>query len=224
MNEGSDLRSESGAARKQWTDTFLPEPFRGMRLSDYPQPTEQHRSALEAAQRYVDDTRGSIRRPLVLFGKQNTGKTMLASCVWNELAWAVPDRHSYDDAKDTGTADNIAFVTGAELVTWFRRASNDEDDRLRIAQKRAHICSCYLAVIDDVDKFPSGDWGNALYDVINARVWASRLPTILTTNLVPSAFAQRYGDAGKSIVSRLVRAGAVFIHLDEQLTQQEVRP
>jgi DNA replication protein DnaC len=211
----SDLNFRSLTARGVWTNTFVPEPFRRMQLVDYPATTGQHRAALEAAQEYVTATRAGTRRPFILFGRQGSGKTMLASCMWNELAASVPDRGSYDDAQLAGTADNIAFMNGAELAPWFRKDSEDESKTP--AQKRYHIGTCYLAVLDDLDKFPAGEWGNELFNLIDSRLWEYRRPTIITMNLTPQALARRYGEAGRSIVDRFVRAGNVFVRLDEKL-------
>jgi DNA replication protein DnaC len=186
-----------------------------MQLVDYPATTRQHQAAITAAQEYVKATRAGTRRPFILFGRQGSGKTMLASCIWNELAADVPDRMSYDDAQGAGTADNIAFMNGAELVPWFRKDSEDESKTP--SQKRYHIGTCYLAVLDDLDKFPSGEWGNELFKVIDSRLWDDRRPTIITMNLTPAALAKRYGEAGRSIVDRFVRAGGVYIRLDEKL-------
>jgi DNA replication protein DnaC len=218
MNEGSGHQSEFYlAARKQWVSSFLPEPFRAMGLSEYPPCTAQHAAALEAVRLYVDRTRTGIRSPLFIFGTQGSGKTMLASCVWNELAYRVPDRAGQEDAQHAGTADNIVFVTGAQLVTWFRSSGQEEDDRRRSEQRRYHISTATLAVIDDLDKFPNGEWGNALLQVIDERVWQHRLITLITSNLAPPALALRYGEAGRAIVSRLQRAGTMFVRLDERL-------
>lgn len=200
--------------RREWVRTFLPYPFRNLDLSTYPHPTDQHRVALQAAQQYVSDIRSGCRQPLFLFGLQGSGKTMLASCVWNELAASVPDRAFYADAQQAGTADNIAFTSGSELVSWLRPDSQDATGNP--ARRRQHIETCFLAVIDDIDKFPNGEWGNALFQIIDSRLWRLRVPTIVTSNLSPPAFARRYGEAGASMADRFVRAGGVFVRLDEK--------
>lgn len=212
MKMKTDIISLSGTDRRAWLDSFVPEPFRGMMLSDYPATTKQHLAALEAAQEYVKATRAGARRPLILFGAQGSGKTMLASCIWNELAEFVPDRGNYDDAKAAGTADNVAFMNGAELAPWFRKDS--EDEAKTPAQKRYHIGSCHLAVLDDLDKFPAGEWSNELFNVIDSRLWGCLKPTIITMNLEPRGLVARYGEAGRSIKDRFDRAGGVFVRLD----------
>jgi DNA replication protein DnaC len=210
--EGGTTNCVPEDCRKQLLGSAVPQAFRSLRLQDYPHGSDQHHAARQAAQAYVADTRKGARRSVYIYGPPGTAKTFLASCVWNELAPGVADRKAYDDAQRAGTADNVAFVSGAELVAWFR--GDDPDDPRRPAQRRYHIATCYLAVLDDLDKFPCGEWANALFDVIDSRLCQNPVPTIVTTNLAPHAFAQRYGSVGESIVSRFVRAGAVFIKLD----------
>jgi DNA replication protein DnaC len=221
MNEGSGNLTRFYSERARWCGLQIPEPFRGIGLSDYRCGSLEHGKARAAAQDYVDDARCGVGRPLYIFGSQGSGKTMLASCVWNQLAPGLSDRALYEDAALAGTADNLAFVTGAQLVQRFRR--QDEDLGVSCAQQRHHISTCWLAVIDDIDKFPCGEWGNALFDVVDSRVWRLRLPTIITSNLGPAELALRYGEAGQSITSRLVRAGGVFIRLDQPVavTQED---
>ena len=149
----------------------------------------------------------------MIYGPPGTGKTMLASAVFNEIAGSVPARTSIDDAQQAGTADNVVWLNSAELVKRFRR---DDHDSVTPAQKWHHAATAFMAVLDDLDKHPAGEWGNDLLALVDARVWRQRFPTIITMNLDPPALARRYGQAGAPIVDRLNRSGAMWIRLDER--------
>lgn len=194
--------------RQQWADGFVPQPFRGAAWSDFPVATDGRRELVQRVQVYRDELLAGSRRPLVLYGPCNTGKTMLASLVWKDIVAHLADRLEIDEAVAAGTADHAVWVNGASIPE-IVKLGDERHTGFHVTS--SHLSTAFLGVIDDLDKCPPG-WSSALYKILDARLCVHRLPTVLTMNLSPRQFVAKYGEEhGRPIWSRLERAGAVVI-------------
>jgi len=212
VNKDNNLISEEPfethflSDRAEWVNSFLPEHFRGLTLTDYSVRYPGYAEITASAAHYVQDVLQGHRHSLVLYGDCDSGKTMLASIVFSAIATFIADRSRYQDLLACGTADNIAFVIAAKLPGMFRGKTDDGQPGI------PHLSSCYLLVLDDLDKCARGEWGNELLALIDARV-CQKLPTIVTMNTTPAEFEKRYGVPGEAIISRFKRTGSLFIRV-----------
>jgi DNA replication protein DnaC len=197
--------------RKQWTDGFIPPQFRGITIDYYAALHQEYGDQVAAARRYVQDTLNGGTRTLVAYGPPNSGKTELASAIWNAVAPRLTDRSAYQDALASGTADNVVFVAGQELPGYWKRAGK-ADDRKTNSQ---HIATAWFAVLDDLDKAPAGGWSPELLRLIDTRTWSCQLPTVITMNATPAELAAKHGESGGPILSRFERAGALYLRIGE---------
>ncbi|MCE9614821.1 MAG: hypothetical protein K8T26_11130 [Lentisphaerae bacterium] len=206
MKNPDAINSYFGAAHDRYAVQFLPEPLQTAGLDDYPNTTYAHRQAVEAAREYIADVRGGGRGSLMVYGPDRALSAWFVAAVWRELAPFVRCRSSYEEVVATGTADNLLFVGAAGIP-----------DLLQGEGKKtwlAHAFSAFLAGICDLDRFPTGQWANALQDLLDQRLRCNRLPTLVTMQITPREFRARYGEAGDAIVGCFERTGGVFIRMD----------
>ncbi len=190
--------------RNEWVSGFVPEPFRLLATLDGAALPPDVLPLVEAYRQHL--TYGG-KQALVLYGPPGAGKTRLASVLWNMLAPHVGERRSLDDALRAGTADNVAWVTGADIPAL---AKGGHHHTLN------HVESAYLAVIDDLDKCPTGGWSKALFSVIDHRTCQTRKPSIVTMNATPRKLVALYGAEGGPIWDRIQRSGSLVIRMERQ--------
>lgn len=194
-----------GAAHARHAASFLPESHRTAQLHTHPVSSDIHRRAVATALDYVAGVQDGRRTPLVVYGPTNAWKTRLVSGIWQELASRVSSRSSYEEVCAAGTADNLLFISAARIPEMLK----GEDSKWF-----THASTAYLGVIDDLDKYPTGQWANTLLDLLDKRLVHNRLPTLVTMQITPRKFCAKYGEVGEAIISRFERMGGVFIRLD----------
>lgn len=142
---------------------------------------------------------------LPLIGPTGIGKTLAAAEVFlrasRDVSWELP----------TGAPEPLVWVQAPELT---RISAFSSDDEARLRAMRQAI----LLVIDEM-----GDEGTqlgvaALRDVLMARDATNRR-TVITSNVRPQAFRQRYGDP---LWDRLMKRG-IMVDLQKAKSMRERR-
>lgn len=127
----------------------------------------------------IVDSKGAYRVPIVLFrGEVGAGKTFLVECISNELL-----------NKNVAVIFMPAFELSQKLLEW-HLGTLEEKNVLQQA-----FIDCDVLVIDDLGTEPIYQNVSIEYlqNIIDIRIMKNKL-TIVTTNLLPEAFLERYGD------------------------------
>lgn len=171
----------------------------------------RQRLALDWAKKFILAPKEVIRF-LVLAGPRGIGKSVAAG-------WALADavkRYDWNAAPSGGRQwEPFVWAKAADIasVTEFGRVDPDWLEGLR---------RCRLLVVDDMGHEATAPGLTALRDVLIAR-HEKRFPTVLTSNLTPQKFQERYGD---SWFDRMASA-SMFPVLGEEKSMRkrpEVRP
>lgn len=156
----------------------------------------------------------STGKRLVIYGENGTGKSHTAKAVsrWakrhaNDFAWC--QRHGDSDLESRPPRcefRNWRFLL-SDLKEGFKLKSNEWGSYSQIFKD---LCNVELLILDDVgaDNDPNGFGAEQFYMLLEAREtrW-----TIVTTNIAPSAWEQRFQ---RRIASRLLR-NSVHVPLDK---------
>lgn len=157
-------------------------------------------AAASAAEAFARDgfvmERGAERHAMLLTGSFGVGKTWLGTAIWKELAWRqiAPGGSLQRDVERFVWAVFDDFVRD---VQGSYHAASDRTAEATLARYR----TANVLLLDDVGDLDapgaeSDDRRRLLYAVLNHRSnWM--LPTILTTNLSPSALVEAFG--GRSV-------------------------
>lgn len=153
----------------------------------------------EAAVRFVRGAWAAGKRTIALIGPVGTGKTA-AACVPLLTHWQVmrPYLRTPGDMAPILRPRPAFFLDMAEASAW---SLWDKDDE----RMRDRALSTELLILDDLGR-ERGDGAAVLEAIINSRNAAERR-TVLTSNLGPREFAERYG---ARILDRLRGDGAAF--------------
>lgn len=139
---------------------------------------------------------------VVLSGLPGRGKTTAAS-VWLH-DWAADDRNWswVNDWTPRLTGGGGMFIAAAEIGD----AVRDRQDMKR------KLCTVGRLVVDDlgVEFGDQGGWFSSLLDGLVNKRYASRLPTLVTTNLAAEEFKARYGER----IARRIREAGRFVNVD----------
>lgn len=139
---------------------------------------------------------------LLMIGHTGLGKTHLST----SIARAVIER-GYD----------VVYESAPNLMADF---STDQFQPERgAAPKGERYLSAELLIIDDLGtEFPTSFHQSALYNLLNTRI-NRRLPTVINTNLTPTALRERYDDR---IASRLLGEYRVLLFVGEDVRYQKL--
>lgn len=163
------------------------------------------RNSLATAQRYADEAKGW----LLLYGNCGTGKTHLAAAIANELV-----------QKGMRTI----FVTVPDLLDYLR-STYAPSSGITYDQEFDLLSSVQILVMDDLGAENPTPWAQEkLYQLINAR-HTRRLPTIITTNIVPAIFEERIASRilDKMLVTQVRLEAPDFRATSGDLTHPELQ-
>lgn len=190
------VRRRAAAEQKKALSSLLPverETFDTFRL-DYYSTRPDSRSGVSpremAAYNYQKcvqfaDRFGAEYKNLLLYGAAGLGKTFLSSCIARRV---------------TERGFSVTYDTAISVFDRYSSARFRDGD-LSAAQAVARFHSADLLIVDDLGtETPGAFHTSCLYDLLSRRLMA-RLPTILSTNLLPGALEERYSPA---IASRIL--------------------
>lgn len=162
-----------------------------LKLSDINQPED----IITALKEYAKNPNGF----LLLAGKNGSGKSFAAECIYQTQTRFVLPKHDHDSA---------FFISQSELnIEW----SNQNADYGNTKSILTKCCSTKLFVLDDLGtRTPSDAFMDFLYAIIDKR-WKLRDShgTIITTNLNAELVGKLFGSA---ILSRI--SSGVCLRID----------
>lgn len=123
------------------------------------------------------------RRPadLLLFGKPGLGKTHLSAAIAREVS---------------GKGFSVVYDTAGHVFERFetKKFGRDETDRDEADRDAERVLDCDLLILDDLGtELLTAFVQSALYRIVNGRLLEKK-STIISTNLMPEALGQRYGE------------------------------
>ncbi|MFZ2654724.1 MAG: hypothetical protein WAX69_07375 [Victivallales bacterium] len=182
----------------------VPTVLRDASLKTYRTDNDIQIKAKTAVEGFIRDTTVKLKhRPLVLCGPPGTAKTFLAVSAFRRIAPLICDRQNMEGVT---TIRNYFWVRGDELRNYLTGFKTEEE---RFFQN--HLYSASFAVIDDLDKYPSGQWAADLFGLIDSRLCNCHTINVITMNSPPPEFIEKYRGYGAPIMSRFERNGAIFI-------------
>ena len=105
---------------------------------------------------------------LYIYSKtKGSGKTLLASCICNELM----DRYKI----------RTKFVNASQLINLDKSKNSESDDEYK-RDPIKYLCNCELLVLDDIGQTQNGYQDSLSYDIVNSR-YEKQLITVYTSNL-----------------------------------------
>lgn len=147
-------------------------------------PLENIRLVYEQCLRFVEEF-SSKDQNLILYGNTGLGKTFLCHCIAKELL-------------DSGYT--VLYITAFQLFQIFENYKFQKKQEDKLITSLEFIFEADLLIIDDLGtEFDTALTGVELFNCLNTRLLNNRA-TIISTNLSPSEWKQRYSDR---IVSRI---------------------
>ena len=191
------VKRKAATLQKQKLSSLLPveqETFDAFQLDYYsPQPDSRFNVSPRelAAYNFQTCSRfaaqfGSAYENLLLYGSAGLGKTFLSSCI----ARTVTDR-----------GFSVVYDTAISIFDQYNSGKFRGGDPSSASEALERFRSADLLIVDDLGtEMPGAFHTSCLYDLLSGRLMR-RLPTILSTNLLPAELETRYSAA---IASRIL--------------------
>ncbi|MDO4173330.1 MAG: ATP-binding protein [Eubacteriales bacterium] len=148
-------------------------------------PREMATFNFQKCLRFADQF-GDSYENLLLYGSAGLGKTFLSSCIARRV---------------TERGFSVAYDTAIAIFDQYNSVKFKSGDFSSASQALERFHNADLLIIDDLGtEMPSAFHTSCLYDLLSRRLMR-RLPTILSTNLLPDMLEERYSPA---IASRIL--------------------
>ena len=191
------VRRRAAAEQKKDLSSLLPvdrETFDTFRLDYYStqpdsrsgiSPREMAKFNYQKCSSFAE-TFGASYENLLLYGAAGLGKTFLSSCIARRV---------------TERGFSVTYDTAIYIFDQYNNAKFKSGDFSAASQALARFRNADLLIVDDLGtELPGAFHTSCLYDLLSRRLMA-RLPTILSTNLLPGELEGRYSAA---IASRIL--------------------
>ena len=161
--------------------------------------TPRNRHAVAAAREFAEQF-PNVQQGLLFMGTAGVGKTHLAAAIANEL---ISELY-------TVLFGNITDIVTLIKSSYYNQAEYSEAQILKTITEEVD-----LLVIDDLGKeHATENTKMLLYQVIN-RLYENEKPVVVTTNFSSEALAEKYGERGIAVVSRLTEMCQPILMQDE---------
>lgn len=148
-------------------------------------PREMAKFNFQKCTRFADQF-GASYENLLLYGSAGLGKTFLSSCIARRV---------------TERGFSVTYDTSISIFDQYNSVKFKSGDFSSASQALERFHSSDLLIVDDLGtEMPSAFHTSCLYDLLSRRLMR-RLPTILSTNLLPDELEARYSPA---IASRIL--------------------
>lgn len=148
-------------------------------------PREMARFNFQKCMQFAEQF-GSSYENLLLYGSAGLGKTFLSSCIARRV---------------TERGFSVTYDTAISIFDQYNSVKFKSGDVSAATQALDRFHSADLLIVDDLGtEMPNAFHISCLYDLLNRRLMR-RLPTILSTNLLPDELEGRYSAA---IASRIL--------------------
>ena len=148
-------------------------------------PYENMKSNFETVQNFIANF-GAEYKNLLFYGETGLGKTFLCTCIAKELL-------------DEGRF--VIYVTAPKLFKMIEEERFSRTDDEEPSKFLEDLMEAELLIIDDLgSEFSTILSASETFNIINTRI-IDKKPTVISTNLTPSDWANHYSDR---IISRLV--------------------
>ena len=148
-------------------------------------PREMARFNFQKCMQFTEQF-GSSYENLLLYGSAGLGKTFLSSCIARRV---------------TERGFSVTYDTAISIFDQYNSVKFKSGDVSAATQALDRFHSADLLIVDDLGtEMPNAFHPSCLYDLLNRRLMR-RLPTILSTNLLPDELEGRYSAA---IASRIL--------------------
>jgi DNA replication protein DnaC len=135
---------------------------------------------------------------LLLIGRPGCGKT--------QTVWGIV-RNLLDNGWDQFRVEEMSDLF--DELTALSRAGRSDQELIK------SLCSTDLLILDDLGAKPLTEFREErLLKILNKR-WDRKLPTIVTTNIVPANFKEHFGDRSSSRLEGMCRV-VVFPNIDRR--------
>lgn len=196
-----DERIRCGVSKRNSKSTF----------NEFECSNDGQNKAKSSAIRWVDKFKSNKESApsMMITGKVGTGKTLIASCILNELV-IHPHELPISQVTHRRVGNNYKIIKLIDMVrslkeTWSKSSEKTERDLIK------YYSSLDLLIIDEVGMgFESDTEKLFVFDVIDGR-YQNEMPTILISNLNAEGIK---GSIGDRAVDRLRDGGGILIGCD----------
>lgn len=161
--------------------------------------THRNRHAVAAAREFAEQF-PNVQQGLLFMGSAGTGKTHLAAAIANQLISQLY---------------TVMFGNITDIITVIKSSYSNQSELDELQILKAITEDIDLLIIDDLGKeYATENTKMLLYQIVN-RLYENEKPVVVTTNFSSEVLAEKYGERGRAVVSRLTEMCQPILMQDE---------